>query len=49
MKIRPVEVKLFYADGRADGQRERERERDDEANTPFLKFCQRAFKNPKVS
>jgi len=44
MKIRPVEVKLLYADGRADGQRERDRgkkrERDDEANTPFFKILQ---------
>jgi len=36
MKIRPVAAELFHADGRAD--------RHDEANSVFLKFCERAEK-----
>ena len=34
MKIRPVVAELFYAGGRTD--------RDDEANSRFSQFCERA-------
>jgi len=34
MKIRPVGVELFHADGRTD--------RHDEANSHFSQFCERA-------
>jgi len=36
MKIHPVGVKLFHADGRMD--------RHDEANGHFLEFCERTYK-----
>jgi hypothetical protein len=36
MKIRPVAVELFHADGQMDGR--------DEANSRFSKFCERALK-----
>ena len=37
MKIRPVEPKLFHADGQTD----RWTDRLDEANSRFSKFCER--------
>jgi hypothetical protein len=39
MKIRPVGVELFHADGYADGH--------DEANSRFSKFCKCAWKRTK--
>jgi len=39
MKIRPVGVELFQADGRAD----RQTDRQDEANSRFSRFCERAL------
>jgi hypothetical protein len=36
MKIRPLEAKLFHADGRSNEQTDL-----DEANSRFSKFCER--------
>jgi hypothetical protein len=43
MKIRPVGVDMFHADGRTD----RNTDRIDEANSPFSQFCERA-KNENI-
>jgi hypothetical protein len=46
MKIRPMGVKLFYADGQTDRQRGRrtdgQTDRHDEANSRFLQFGESA-------
>ena len=40
MKIRSVEAELFYADGRTD----RQTESDDDADSRFSQFFERALK-----
>jgi hypothetical protein len=42
MKISPVEIELFHADGWAGGRTKQQTDRDDEANNRFSQFCERA-------
>jgi hypothetical protein len=42
MKIRPVEVALFQADGRTDRKTDRQTDRHDNVNSRFSKFCEGA-------
>jgi len=45
MKIRPVGIELFHANGRTDGQTDRH----DDANGRFSKFCERAVKKKQIN
>ena len=48
MKIRPVGVELFHADGRrggrTDGRTDRQTDRQDEVNGRFSQFCEKRLK-----
>jgi hypothetical protein len=47
MKSRPLEVQLFHADGRTDGQTDmtKQTDRHDKSNSGFSQFCERTSKH----